>query len=645
MHCVPPSGPDLPVARVLLDVGLPHLDRPFDYRVRSDQRQEAVPGARVRVRFAGRLRSGYVLDRVAGSEHEGSLAELERVVSPEPVLTAEVAELARRVADHYAGTRSDVLRLAVPPRHGRTETATRRDPPEGQPGQPEPGGWARYAGGAHLLAELAGGGRPRVVAEVLPGDDWADLLGRAAAASLAAGRGALVVVPDTRDVARVDAALTRLLGAGHHVTLTAEQGPSARYRRFLAVVRGETQLVVGTRSAVFAPVRDLGLLVVWDDGDDLLAEPRAPYPHARDVALIRAHQRGCAVMLAGFARTAEAARLVRSGWARAVQADRATVRSRAPQVDVANSVRVPDRVFRVVRRALEHGAVLVQVPRRGYRPALSCQRCRARAQCPTCAGPLSQAHEGQPPQCRWCRRQAPTWRCSECGDDRLRAVVVGEERTAEELGRAFPGVWVRQSGFGHVLTDVPDEPGLVVATPGAEPLPAGGDPSGAYAAAVLLDTQLSLARPDLRAAEESLRRWMAAAALVRPASAGGVVVVVGESANRAVQALVRWDPAGFADRELADREAVRLPPAWRLAELSGPADAVDDLLSLSTLPRSADVLGPLPGDETGHVRMLVRVPLAESRVLTRELRAAAGVRSARRAAGSVRLRVDPVDLA
>lgn len=599
----------------------------------------------MRVRFAGRLRSGYVLDRVASSEHSGSLAELERVVSPEPVLTAEVAELARRVADHYAGTRSDVLRLAVPPRHGRTETATRRDLPQEQPGQPGPGGWARYAGGVRMLDALGDGGRPRSVAEVLPGEDWSDLLARAAAASLGSGRGAVVVVPDTRDVARVDRSLTALLGAGHHVSLTAEQGPSARYRRFLSVVRGETRVVVGTRSAVFAPVRDLGLIVVWDDGDDLFAEPRAPYPHARDVALIRAHQHDCALMLAGFARTAEASRLVRSGWALPVQADRATVRSRAPRVDVDDSARLPEQVFRVVRRALAHGAVLVQVPRRGYRPALACQRCRARAQCPTCAGPLGQEHDGQPPQCRWCRRPVPQWRCSECGNARLRAVVVGEERTAEELGRAFPGVWVRQSGYGHVLADVPDEPGLVVATPGAEPLPADGNPAGSYAAAVLLDTALTLARPDLRSAEESLRRWMAAAALVRPASSGGVVVVVGESANRAVQALVRWDPVGFADRELADREAVRLPPAWRLAELSGPSGAVDDLLSLSTLPRTADVLGPLPGDEAGLVRTLVRVPLPDSMALSRALRAAAGVRSARRAAGAVRVRVDPVDLA
>lgn len=644
MRCVPRSEPDDPVARVLLDVALPHLDRPFDYRVRSDQAAAAVPGARVRVRFAGRLTSGYILERVHASDHEGALAELERVVSPEPVLTGEVAELTRRVAEHYAGTRSDVLRLAVPPRHARTEKAVPRQTQAAPASRPEPGGWQRYVGGPALLDALHDGTRARAVASVLPGEHWPDVLARAAATALAGGRGSLLVVPDSADVARVDAALSALLGTGHHVTLSAEQGPSARYRRFLAVLRGDVSVVVGTRSAVFAPVRDLGLLVVWDDGDDLFAEPRAPYPHARDVALIRAHQTDCSLLLAGFARTAEAARLVASGWAQQVTATRATVREHAPRVQVASSARMPDEVFRAIRSGLKAGPVLVQVPRRGYRPALSCQRCRMRASCPVCAGPLAQPHSRRPAECQWCHHVVRQWRCAECGDERLRAVVVGDERTAEELGRAFPGVPVRQSGTGHVLTQVPGEPAIVVATPGAEPLPDVSNDAFGYAAGVLLDTPVTLARPDLRAAEEALRRWMGAAALVRPAAAGGVVVIVGEPTNRAVQALVRWSPAGFAERELAERDDVRLPPAWRLAELTGPDDAVANLLSLVALPASADVLGPLPTVEPDHVRTLVRVPLGDAAALSRALHGAAGVRSARRARGAVRIRVDPVDL-
>ena len=112
----------LPVARVYVDLGLPHLDRPFDYAVPPEMDQTAVVGSRVRVRFAGRIVSGFVVERVAVSQQE-SLAPLARSVSAEPVLPPVSAALVRAVADHYGGTFSDVVRLAVPPRHASTETA------------------------------------------------------------------------------------------------------------------------------------------------------------------------------------------------------------------------------------------------------------------------------------------------------------------------------------------------------------------------------------------------------------------------------------------------------------------------------------------------------------------------------------------
>jgi len=124
----------------------------------------------------------------------------------------------------------------------------------------------------------------------------------------------VIVVPDTRDLARVDEALRQF--GSWHVTLTADLGPAERYRRWLTALRGAAPIVAGTRAAMFAPVRDLGLVVLWDDGDDLHAEPRAPYPHAREVLALRAHRAGAAALIGGFARTAELAQLVTSGWAR-----------------------------------------------------------------------------------------------------------------------------------------------------------------------------------------------------------------------------------------------------------------------------------------------------------------------------------------
>ena len=648
-----------------MDVPLPHLDRPFDYLVPESMADSAVPGCRVRVRFSGRLTGGYLLDRTDGTDHQGTLAFLDRVVSPEPVLTGDIAALARAVADRYGGTLADVLRLAIPPRHAKAEAAVWPAAPAHSEATTEAstdgaGLWARYPTGHSYLAALAGGRAPRAVWSALPGPFWPDEIALAVAAVTAAGRGALIVVPDARDLARVDAAITALLGDGRHVMLSAQLGPAERYRRWLAVARGQIRIVAGTRSAMFAPVADLGLVVIWDDGDDLHAEPRAPYPHARDVLLLRAHRCGAAALLGGFARTAEAAHLICSGWARALAAEHRTVRQNAPLVltagedaelardEAARTARMPSIALRTAREALAAGPVLFQVPRRGYLTALACQRCHARVRCGSCGGPVGLTGSGQPLRCGWCGSPAER-RCATCGSSGLRALVTGAGRTAEELGRAFPAVPVLTSSGTAVLAEIPPSPAIVIATPGAEPQVAGG-----YAAAILLDGWALLGRASLRAAEEALRRWMNAAALVRPWPAGGKVIVLADQGMAAVQALIRWDAATHAERELAEREELRFPPAVRMAAVTGPAAAVRDLLAAVILPEAAEILGPVdaetdgtgprPGTAPDNLRFLIRVPWSAGTELAVAVRTGLAERSARKDSGAVRLQLDPAEL-
>ncbi|MEU4643870.1 primosomal protein N' [Micromonospora sp. NPDC023814] len=717
---------------------LAHLDRPFDYLVPAELDADAVPGTRVKVRFAGQLVDGWLLERADDSGHTGRLAYLEKVVSPEPVLAPEVARLARAVADRYAGSLADVLRLAVPPRHARVEKDVRaRDAPvpagdaavpagdarvpggdvpvpagdatvpagdaavsaEGAavsggdaaapeggptasgggsraPGEgpaevavpevavpvdapagagpvvgPGPEAWRDYPAGPALLRALAAGRAPRAVWSALPGEDWPARYAEAVAATVAGGRGAVVVVADNRDLDRLDAALHATLGPGRHVCLSAALGPARRYRAFLAARRGDVPVVVGTRAAMFAPVARLGLVAIWDDGDDLHAEPRAPYPHAREVLLTRAQLGDAAALVGGFTRTAEAQLLVETGWAREVVADRATLRARMPAIAPtgddpqlardpgAATARLPSLAWTTAREAIRADLpVLVQVPRRGYLPSVACAECRTPARCPHCAGPLALPSAEGSPACRWCGRVAAAYACPECGGRRLRASVTGARRTAEELGRAFPGVPVRTSGREEVLATVPGGAGLVIATPGAEPVAEGG-----FGAVLLLDSWALLTRADLRAGEEALRRWLAAAALARPAAGGGRVVVVADGALAPVQALLRWDAAWFAARELAERRELGFPPAVRMASVTGLPAAVADLLAEARLPAEAELLGPVPADGERE-RMLVRVPRARAAALAGALHSAAGVRTARKAVDPVRLQVDPLSL-
>jgi primosomal protein N' (replication factor Y) len=225
--------------------------------------------------------------------------------------------------------------------------------------------------------------------------------------------------------------------------------------------------------------------------------------------------------------------------------------------------------------------------------------------------------------------------------------VTGDRRTAEELGRAFPGVPLRTSGRDEVLATVPPGPALVVATPGAEPVADGG-----YGAVLLLDGWALLGRPDLRAGEETLRRWVNAAALAVPGPAGGRVVVIADEGLGPVQALVRWDPAGFVARESDDRAELGFPPASRMAVVEGAAPTLRAFLDAAALPPSADVLGPVPlpapprrsdavdGPDGEWERLLVRVPRNQGGELADALRAARGVLDARRAGAGLRVQLD-----
>ncbi|UXA09343.1 primosomal protein N' [Mycobacterium sp. SMC-2] len=649
-------------------LSVPHLDREFDYLVSAEQSDDAHPGVRVRVRFHGRLVDAFVLERRNDTDHQGQLGWLDRVVSPEPVLTPEIRRLVDAVAARYAGTRPDVLRLAVPPRHARVEaepTAVLRLP---VPAPVDPSAWEAYGRGAQFLDALAESRAARAVWQALPGESWADRFAEAAAQTIRAGRTALAIVPDQRDLDTLWRAATARIDENGVVALAAGLGPAARYRRWLAALRGHARLVMGTRSAVFAPLSDLGLVMVWADADDSLAEPRAPYPHAREVAMLRAHQARCAALIAGYARTAEAQALVRSGWAHDIVAARAVVRARTPRVvalddtgyaderdPAARTARIPSIALRAARSSLQAGApVLVQVPRRGYVPSLACARCRTIARCRHCTGPLSLAEPsqegGQALVCRWCGRIDPTRRCARCGSDAVRAVVVGARRTAEELGRAFPGTAVITSSGDGVVPEVAAGPALVVATPGAEPVASGG-----YGAALLLDTWALLGRQDLRAAEDALWRWMTAAALVRARGDGGVVLAVADSSIPTVQSLIRWDPVGHADADLAARTELGLPPSVHIAALDGAADAVAALLEEAGLPEGADVLGPVdlpagvrrPAGTPADVpvtRMLVRARREQGLALAAALRRGVSVLSARQTHEPVRVQIDPLHI-
>ncbi|OAN40978.1 hypothetical protein [Microbacterium sp. H83] len=615
------------IARVLLDSPLPQLDRLFDYALPAELGDVPL-GVRVRVplRTAGRVVDGYVVELDSEDDADRPLSEVESVVSTVPVLPDQLHRLARRVADRAAGSESDILRLVIPKRQVRVEKSWTGDSAPLVPADSALTAADRVIATYDGLSDVLGdGGRAAVEAIPVAHEDargWAALLASAAARTLGDGRSSILVVPDHRDLDRL---LSALDGAGIPpetvVRYDSRQTNPERYRAFLRSLEDAPCIVVGNRSSVYAPVR-AGLVAVWDDGDPLLGEPLAPYVNARDAALIRQEQEESALLFVGHTRTTDVERLVARGWLRDVRAARRVlprvVLSTPQEMEQPTAQRMPSSAFLSARSAAAEGPVLVQVSRPGFAPSLVCAECRAPARCPHCGGPLGAKHRGAVPVCGWCGRGARAWSCPVCSSTKLRLASSGSERTADELGKAFPGIRVIVADSAHPVERVADKPALVVATRGAEPIADGG-----YRAVVLLDGPRMLQAPDLRIGEACLRWWSNAAALAAP---GAPVHLVGVDGGVA-RALATWTQSAYARAELAERAPLHMPPAARVALVEGTAASVArGLAALDELALPADaVLGPVPvesDDYPPRVRALVRFDYGAGARVAATLRAA-----------------------
>ncbi|MFC4244599.1 primosomal protein N' [Gryllotalpicola reticulitermitis] len=623
------------VARVMLDSPLPQLDRLFDYAIPPALASEVVPGVRVTaaLRSERRIADGLVVDVGDTSDFDGALAPLESVVSPARVLAPEVWALARRVADRQAGSASDVLRLAIPPRSVAAEKKwLAREAPAVVP----VGAVPAVEGYASSAVESAVDGRARVALRSIPGivelpdgssvGRWALTLAQAAARTVASGASAILAVPDYRDQEQLEAALRSVVPGELIASLDARRTRPQRYAAFLSCLDDVPRVIVGNRSVVYAPAAKLGLIALFDDGDPLFAEPLAPYAHARDVALIRQEQQSCAVMFAGHTRSVEVQRLIELHFLTELAPVPLVTPKVVPTVaqdpqSRGDAGRVPSAAFRVATEALQAGSVLVQVARPGYVSLLACRRCGQAARCTHCAGPLQLASSHALPSCAWCGRLAGGWACSECANNTYRMVTRGSGRTAEELGRAFPGTRVIVSDGERPVTLVDGEPRtLVVATRGAEPVAVGG-----YAAVILLDGERMLQRESLHVGDDCLRWWSNATALAAP---GATTVLVGVGGPLA-QALGLWQQHSYAAAQLIDRRALGFPPAVRVASVTGKPAAVQQALDALLEVPIRDVLGPAPvtadGPRTadgGLVRAVVRFDYAHGSEVATALRGA-----------------------
>ena len=530
------------------------------------------------------------------------------------------------------------------------------------------GGWRRYPRGPAFLRALGEGRAAHAVWQALPGEAWADRLADAAQATAHAGRGALLVVPDQRDVDVLRAACAARLGGRRSSRSPRTSAPPS------ATADG-SRCAVGRSGSSSAPgrrrSRPSSRPGCSRSGTTATTRTPNPAPRTRTSATcsssartrsarrcssqaMRAPPKGscssspdgparsspivrpCAPPCRASSRRARAIssspvihwpappgsrprrsrrpapRWPRDGrcWSRprgratcpgcpALLAGRRPAAAGAPDPSACPAAwptcraRRPtpsSRIFPPITRHTVPAPILLAAPRTGPSSTGTLgPSSTATAEPRRAADPASAAS----PSCRWCGRVESAYRCGACGSRRLRAGVIGSRRTAEELGRAFPGVPVRTSGGGApVLDTVAARPEIVVATPGAEPR--------ARRTAPLCCSTGGRCSPG-RTCGWPRRRcgggwrpppWSS------PHTEGGRVLVMADPGLPPVQALVRWDPAGHAAAELAARTEVGFPPAVRMAAIDAGPAALKDLLDELTAelpPRRARAGRARPG--------------------------------------------------
>lgn len=604
----PPSGVDV-VAECWVDTAVAHLDSHYSYLIPGNLDASVQPGVFVLVPFNGRELTAVVLRRVA-LDGAANLKSIIKTVGEIPLLTDSVRVLIEKVCKRYAAHPFDLIPSAIPARVASAEKN-------------------------FIHTSISSQRKKRINNEYLqlpPHRDRFALIASLISQSAKDG-GVLVLLPEVSDVIRLRKALTSLhIDA---VLLDSTQSKSDRYSAFLQVLSGQAQVVIGNRSAVFAPVKGLSHLFIINEGSEHNYERRTPGWNVRDVALIRAESEGVPLTFIGYSPSTEIARLIDEG---SVSYKRSRAKVRVSTFAQLHGELLPSRSLPVIKRALAAGPVLALVPTKGYAQAIRCAKCRTISRC-QCGGALQKSSSQTPISCVHCAAQFPQWSCTWCHHLVPSLMARGIERHQHEIGLLFPNTPIHFSTAEHPL-ELADSKGIYLATPGMAPHCADG-----FSAVLILEGNRFLNQADMRAHERVRELYFSVVALARP---DAPVIMIQDEGEPIVTAISSWNPSLSVHQDLEERRSLQLPPFTRSAVLSMKSSeivrlkaALESAMSDQRVPPSTRIFGPIQQGEKAS--LLLSVPIEEGDVLIETLHEFVRRRSiAKKELPS--LRIDPYSL-
>lgn len=582
------SGPRasvLPFARIRVDTGVFHLDQLYDYQIPEKLTDVIQVGVRVQLPFGNRETEGIVVERVSTPDRAGELKSITKVLSAIPIATSQSLRLIDTIADYFGCNPWDVIRSAIPPRVASVDKNFNVNESHRLK-------IGKFVAEFQTLA-------PYIEAH----DQIMDLvLNNFSSGSV------LVIAPDEKDVDRIIGSLSS--NDLRIFKLTAAMPREERYRNYLLAMHSDKAIVVGTRSAIFAPINNLSTIIIHKESSIDHYEIRSPGWNTRTVGLIRSKSAALKLVLTGFSPSIEVSQLIDQREIKYLNSkETVNVKAFTP----ADGSLLPGRIFSEIKKALDFGSVLFIAPRKGYGNALLCSHCRNVALC-DCGGRLSVTAKLKAPSCVHCGKVFQGWKCFFCDRDKQYLAGRGIERAAEEISRAFPKFPVVISA-GDVIKDrIDHQSALVLATSGAQPQVEGG-----YAAVVILDGMRFFAHTDLRTQERARELFFETSSLISPK---GAVLLVIDDSHPIVSAIARWNVAPLLKRELSERAELHLPPlvfstvlvmdqAIGMQIANGLKKAVAD----GRIPQSCTIYGPTEISK-GQVKIVLHADYKDAKALT-----------------------------
>lgn len=569
------------LATVWVDNSQPHLDHTFSYLVPGNLDEVVQVGSFVLVPFNGQELVALVINRSSSA----GISNLKSIVShpaPLPLATEGMITLIAAVARKYASHPFDIIRSALPPRVAAVDKGAKE----------------------LTLKDSAQARGAKVYLQLPPARNRSELMATKILAASNDG-GVLAIFPDSSEL---QAVLAKLNDAGLQATvLDSSLSKSERYKSFIDLRTNKSQVVLGTRASIFAPVGNLRNIFIYNEGSEHYYEKRSPGWNTREVALMRATLEKLNLTFIGFAPSLEVSLLIDSG---EIELKRVKSKVTVHSYQQSFGELIPSRAVNIIRKALEKSSVLMVVPLKGYAQAIRCSHCKSISRCP-CGGAHEKRSLQAPIICNHCNVETQNWRCAWCSNPTPALLSRGIERHLHDVASLFPNVPLRYSTSEHRITDA-REGEIILATPGMAPQTYHG-----YGLVVILEGNRFLSQPDLRAEERVRELYFSSASLI---SHDGAFMCIQDAGHNITSAISSWSFTPSLANELEQRNSLHLPPYVRSVVLGSSKEEVSRLKSAllkaqeeSRIPHASKVLGPIIDGESAL--LILTAPLAEGDLL------------------------------